>query len=281
MGDTAHDRQICEIVKPLLERQYSDTLILDGHPEDEDRNKEGVEVRYRGRSNLYFFEHTLLENYPGQTYDDKIFEEILEPLEKKLSGTLPKPGSYLICAELTELTQIKRTERQAAIEQLKAWILNEADTICIADPNSKCRHQTTTTISGITFKLSRWGHGEPGSLKAGRFAFDDPEGEKFQIRRLEKAFVDKCPKLIRAKSDPSDVSVLILEVTNWALCSAPMLYEVFESVARGISSPLPDYIYLFENYDYSREYYVWPLKTIHGIQKFSTALETRFHRTRT
>lgn len=260
MPDVDHERLMCELIKPLVEEDSSDTLDLVNFPEDE-RGEIPVEAKYKGIKGYYYFEHTTLENYPNQIWDDKAFEATLDPVAKELSGKLPTPGSYCLTVYLKEIPNIKPKDRDELREQLKNWIFSEADKLKTGGSGGGGKdHITMFKYKGIEFRLSRWAHGQPGSLKIARFAFEDTIRKEMQTQRFRKALKDKCGKLFDSKSCDKDISVLILETQNDVLDIDEDIYESYQTLIPEFKSKLPDFIYIVQNYDGAKVYHIWQLR---------------------
>lgn len=89
-----HQQKVCEAVLCLMANRKREKLSTVGVPDEEERQKRAVDLKFQGASSEFVMEHTLIESIPHQIRGGHRFINLLGPLEATLSGTLPTPGHY-------------------------------------------------------------------------------------------------------------------------------------------------------------------------------------------
>jgi hypothetical protein len=210
-------------------------------------NGKNVEARFNLGTQEYAIEHTRINSFDNQVGADLLFEEFIEPIAAKVSGTLPGPGYWKLCLPSNIGHRVKRRGFPGAQQLLIEW-LPTAAAQCLSvgsasghpvwsenppDFNFRVKLIHETNITGI--------EQHDGSLlimSEGPIAVDDKRREE-----LAYALESKCPKLQSCKSAGA-TSVLALETNDWTTCHPFLAPELWNALAT--RQDVPDEVYLVD-----------------------------------
>jgi len=200
-----NEGKVCCAVARLLEKKLGLKVSNLWLPEV---SKQGppVDLRFDIGDQKFAIEHTEIEAFPGQIESGKKFGDLIEAVEKELSGTLPKPGTYYGYFPLW--TRVKGGEREMAKvrEALKDWIKAGAKELCDAHPRrldrDHCPRGITTELKGsppgmeFEVTLQRRVHWAESGVHDGVFLVARSAPKDFEDSRktlLQKSFDRKAP----------------------------------------------------------------------------------------
>jgi hypothetical protein len=219
-------------------------------PEKQDHENEAIDLFYGDIATA--MEHTILESFMGQKGEIVIVQKITKRLKKYLDNKLPKPGHYEL---VIDVGATKDTKGEAVVKRLASWIIDTAPLLEIGSFNTKHSHFRKGQPDGVPFEVTlyRW------PRKDGRFkiTLNCPEFEVSRRERIEKALNDKCPKLVAKAKSEKGISVLILEMNDFALGNPIEVASVIHELSQK-KNDLPDDIYLVETD--SKEWDIWVIK---------------------
>lgn len=251
MNNRELQRNVINAVLRLMETRQGEQFTDFNEPDKIERRKKAVDLRVKGRHSEYVLEHTLIESFPEQILDNKQPKRLLDPIIKKLNGTLPGPGSYQLIVETCAVKGAKNGEkiRIALID----WIRNKTPGLKMGVPP---HHFIKATPQGVPFEVML--RCIPGTNGRFRIRYLTPENlKKKRCARIRRALDQKLPKLQAAKEDGA-ISVLVLESNDISLgCPEEIAGTVIREISNRRKDVL-DEIYLIETDIQSR--CIWVLQ---------------------
>lgn len=250
-----HEQKVCEaVIRVMAMRKGEEWSILD-RPEISERRKKAVELIFRLGTSEYALEHTRIESFPEQLVDNHQLTELLRPLQMRLDGTMPLPGSYWLNVHVRAVRGAKKgSEIRDALE---GWIRQNAPGLALGSPATAPRHFVRERPPGVPFEVSlyRW-PGLDGRLFIGQFS---PEKlEDLRRQRIRSALAAKCPKLLAAK-DRSRISVLVFESSDIALANPVLIGKALIEELSLRQGDVPDEVYLVGT-ELKEAWVAWVLK---------------------
>jgi hypothetical protein len=248
-----HEKKVCRVVAHMMcERNHIEIRGI-SYPDEEERTKKAVDVLIETSGQEIVLEHTQIESYYNQIQDCVRINDILLPVCEKLSEALPTPGHYEICINSGAANGIKNTQEIQSL--IIKWAKEVAGSLEIGSPRTAPRHCIRKKPLDVPFEVTlyRWPDSDG---KVYRKLYAPKELEQKREERIKQAFIDKCPKLQKAKGQ-NRLSILVLELNDISLgnhiyVSNVMYHEIHNR------SDLSDYIYLVRTE--LNEWSVWILK---------------------
>lgn len=223
-----NEGKACGAVVRLLEERLGESRTDIRRPEN-DGVGPPVDLRLRLGGQEYALEHTEIEAFPGRIRTDKSFTQLLTPIRKALSGTLPGPAEYVMYVPRDTSLGVRKSALAEAIEDLKRWIRASADTLYQHHTHELPEQRRSGPMLGpikgappsFGKEVQLWiaasrSESEGGTLSISRWdrEEDDPESER--RTRLRQALAKKCPKLLECKGEGAR-TVLVLETDDFQL----------------------------------------------------------------
>jgi hypothetical protein len=241
---------VCQVVAWYFAKARKQEVIEIARPDQEHGNAsqmpKAVERVYRLGTQSLSVEHTLLESFVGQTYDDKMFVAIMAPIEGVLEGKLPLPGSYGVAVNVGAFQKVKVKDYDKVRNELAAWVTATAPSLKLEDdpigPLPVAEGHLST--SGIAVRLTRRPT-STGKVRVSRMV-SDSELEPSRLERFKVALQAKCPKLAHSKSQCGGESVLALESVDIGLGGVGPAARALKAVEPSVTCALPDWILLIE-----------------------------------
>jgi hypothetical protein len=263
-----HEKKVYKIVLDLIHKRKR---IKPNHvrfPDEEERNKEAVDVLAEYAGGRIVIEHTVIESYIGQRDDYSRIIKLLKPLEKTLENELPKPGHYSLTINVGATKGAKNTD--SIRNNLIVWIKATAPLLKIGSPRTAPDHYRQEKPQGVPFEVTLYRfEGNNGKFFIMLNCPKDVETQK--KARLEIAFKRKCPKLAKAKQD-KDISILLLEMNDISLGNIASVAQDVQDILPKQSN-IPDEIYLIRTE--LEKWEVWVLKE--GDNLFEDVMEAGPH----
>jgi hypothetical protein len=225
-------------------------------PDATERSTKAVDARFRVGHERYVVEHTILQTFQMQRYEDAGFERVVWPLEGESLG----PYTLVAHGTATDYKRVKDIEDIAACQHaIRNWIANVAANL---RPGVPC----TASPPGVGFPvtLCRNVHTARRTLTVGRPSADPDLRELERTVVVRKALDTKLGKLQRAATNENAHSVLLLEGADPAQ-AGPWLIAASVANELGAYPWNPDLIYLIETH--FDPHYLTALK--HGPQIYS------------
>jgi hypothetical protein len=149
---------VCNVVGWFFGQQWEGQVTELARPDQEHaglvKTPPAVERIYQVGDELLSIEHTLIESFEGQTFDDRLFVDVMEPVQRALTGRLPLPGSFWISVPpgaFSGLKPQKYSKVQAAIE---VWVLKHAPSLAIPGDDDEAPHRIEAVPPGLTFVVN-------------------------------------------------------------------------------------------------------------------------------
>jgi hypothetical protein len=222
-------------------------------PDATERSTKAVDARFRVGDERYVVEHTILQTFPMQRYEDAGFTRVVWPLDGE------SLGPYTLVARGTA-TDYKRVKDIAACQHaIRNWIANVA-----ANLRPGVAHHASPPGVGFPVTLWRNVHSARRTLTVGRPSADPDLRELCRTEVVRKALNDKLGKLQRAATNEAAHSVLLLEGADPAQ-AGPSLIAASVANELGAHTWNPDLIYLTETH--CDPHYLTALK--HGPRIYS------------
>ena len=230
-------------------------------PDDIDRNNPAVDMLCAGNNHEYVIEHTLIESFPDQIYDNVQFVKCFEPLEKIFAGKLPKPGHYHFSIKVGEASEIQIHEKTREI--VVAWIERVAPELVIDSPGHERKHFIKEKPPELDFEIQLYKEkgleSKDGSLLIMRSICDEFDLDSMRFERITTALERKCPKLMKARGEERR-SILCLEFNDNGLGDN---IAIADCIVKGLLSrdgDVPDYIVLVDTG--TEPYYVYIITSV-------------------
>ncbi|MHA1713124.1 MAG: hypothetical protein ACTSW4_03650 [Candidatus Ranarchaeia archaeon] len=247
-----HEKQVCKIVASFIAKRKNLTIDDISFPDEEEHNEQAVDVLIKCSSMEIVLEHTRIESYPAQIADKCMVENLLKPLENKLTDQLPTPGHYKLSIAVGAVKGAKDTEsiQKALIE----WVEEKAPLLELPIHKPSNKHRITEKPSGVPFEVTLYRF----ERRDGKFfvmLVAPSELESKRRQRIKIALEEKCPKLSKAKGEKR-TSVLLLESDDICLGGQTQIAKaVVEDLPQ---NNVPDEIYLVETE--IKPWVLWVLK---------------------
>ncbi len=242
-----NDKILCKIAAKAITERHNDTFDVLEIPDDIDRTNPAVDMLCAGKEHDYPIEHTLIESFPDQIYDNVRFVECFAPLEGILAGKLPKPGHYHFSIEVGEASEIKDPEKTREI--VANWIERVAPKLVIYSPGGERNHYIKERLPELEFELKLYkekGHeSKDGSLLIMRSISEEFNLDSMRCERIDTALERKCPKLKEARGEKCE-SILCLEYNDNGLGDN---IAIADCIVKGLSKrdgDVPDHIVLVD-----------------------------------
>ncbi len=246
-----HERKICDAVTRILEQRTCKTRANTRVPE-RDRIGPPVEYRFELGDQHYALEHTLVEPFEDEMQIGAHFHDFIQPIQVEIGQTLPRPGTYYAVFPLNPSAGMKPNDRAEArrvvIEWLKGKALELYGRKSQMGPDDRYGEDLhlCERPPGLNFEIavsrSLFRDIPPnagGRLFISRFAPQNHEG--LRKERIKRSLDDKCPKLLRCKTEGAS-TVLILENRDISLTNHALVGTALEeSAAR--RHDIPDEIF--------------------------------------
>ena len=255
-----NDEKTCREFADWIASRHAPDARLDDFeiPDQLERNNKAVDARFRVGNERYVIEHTTIQSFEGQRYEDAGFTRVVWPLEGILLSS-----SFTLITQGTANQYSRVKDIQGCQQKIREWIDHVAPMLGPGD-------KSDATIRGVSFPVTLWKdlHSVHPTLKVGRWSADPENRECERAKVVSKALNDKLSKLLQAASDEGACSVLLLEGADPAQ-AGPWLIAASVANELGSHKCKPDLIYLIETH--LDPHYLTALK--HGPQVYS---EPRF-----
>ena len=263
-----NEGEACDAVVKLLEERLGEARTDVRRPE-KDKVGSPVDLRLRLGGQEYALEHTEIEAFPGRIQTDKSFTQLLTPIRKALSGTLPGPAEYVMYLPRDTSLGVRKSALGGVIEDLKRWIRASADTLYERHAHELPEQRRSGPMLGpikgsppsFCKDIQLWIAGsrseaEAGTLRVGRWDREEEDPEIERRSRLRQALAKKCPKLLQCKREGAR-TVLVLETDDFVLTDHVSVGQALADVLDE-RTDAPDEIYLVESG--VKPWTVWTMK---------------------
>lgn len=240
---------VCQVVAWYFSAERGKPPVEIARPDQEHGNvshmPKAVERIYRVGDGLLSVEHTLLESFVDQTFTDKRFRDVMEPVATALTGRLPAAGSYLISVPVDAFEGLKLKGYPSVQNEIIEWVQSAAPALSVdvESTGPAARVEVKLPKSGIAVSLVRRPT-LPGRVLLARSVSEDLEAST--LKRFQRALEDKSPKLEATKAQRGGESVLVLECVDIGLGGAGPATRSLKAVGPTVTCVLPDWILLVE-----------------------------------
>src|SRR5690606_31541518 len=122
-------------------------------PDEQNLPDRSVELIARSPSASWAMEHTRIESFSQQIYQQRAFHRFLKDLEQRLSGVLPGPGGFRLFFRTDK--PVKEAELQKRKAKLIQWIHDTAPKLQIGNEESDKRENSVTEAPpGVHFAVT-------------------------------------------------------------------------------------------------------------------------------
>ena len=255
IDEPKNEEAVCRAVIKVVEQRTGEALRIVARPDQTDRSQPAVEMLLQSPAGRrYALEHTRVESFPQQISDGKAFADLLEPLEAKLSGTLP--GPFWLIIPVGALDAVRRNAFNEIRQDIEKWVASAAGSLDGEEESEGDGTFTTTVVlPSVGFPVTLRRTKLTGSkLVIMREAPADLDNLRAQ--RIAQALAKKLPKLAGQKAAGLE-TILALESNDIALGNRAVVGQAVRE-ALATRNDAPDLIYLIETE--ISPYAVWPLK---------------------
>src|SRR5439155_24368709 len=111
MNNRDHEKKVCRAITIILEEREGVKISDLEYPDQIEREKKAVELKFCLGSKKFALEHTQIESFTNQISDGHKIKSFLGSLEDELNGVLPKPGHYVLSIEANSVTSGSKAEK--------------------------------------------------------------------------------------------------------------------------------------------------------------------------
>jgi len=242
----SHEGKACDAALRQIEGRLRSRRSNLSFPERE-RHSAPVEMACRIGGQLFAFEHTAIEPFPGFFKMQAEAKRDLRPLDAMLFGKLPATENFLLMMPVEKFMAVHPKARSALRGALAEWIVQQAPSLKIAKFGRYAMPIEFVQPPGVPFQV-RLHRSERGiESLTGRFntslTIDNLEDRRKE--RLQETCRKKFPKL-KAWKDNGARSVLVLEDRDIQLSNAEVVFEALRQLDRS-DGMVPDEIYLIDS----------------------------------
>jgi hypothetical protein len=236
-----HDKLVCiAAAQEVASSRNGGSFVLDDRPDERERTRKAVDVIGHDDIGTLTVEHTLIESYVQQTYDNSRIAQLREEIEARFTDPLEGPGRYTLCLHTRGAAAIPPRKLLGAVEQLQAWVRSQRLPVPEIPPRTPNHVEAVPPDVPIPVTLFRMqcSPKDDGSLVVALLRDDDLEG--LRLQRVESAIVSKGQKLEDWRQ-AEGITLLALEnqdfVMAYPVVIARAVYDACQSF-----SPVPDCI---------------------------------------
>ena len=247
-----NEGRCCDAILSMFEARLGAERTKVHLPDQGDRTRRRIDVCAEFGGERYALEHTRIEPFEGETGTGIFFTAFMQPIEKRLSGTIPGPARYDLLLPLDPTIAKRRNAITKAQTALIDWVAAQAPALyeeAQSSPHSRAsvkhsvRHLPYPVRLNCTALTPQPSQSTTGKLRSSRVVDDQLLGKQ-RVDRLRTALADKCPKLQCCK-DRGARTILVLESDDMALTNSVIAKEAL-ALASEERTDLPDEIYLVE-----------------------------------
>lgn len=188
-------------------------------------------------------EHTSIDSIPFQRRDTRRFSDLLGPLEKQLTGKLPREGNYQL---VVNMDVIPVGVKWGFIRtQIGNWCQKVAPSLAMGSPSTAPNHFIKERLPGVPFEVAlyRWRFRD-GQFHVARFLPSDLEEKRVKV--IVNSLISRGVKVAEYKNSGLR-TILILESNDIALADASSIGTAFiKAIDCAKLSKTPDEVYLVE-----------------------------------
>ncbi len=200
---------------------------------------------------IFAFEHTGIEPFPGQIQMDVEITGLFGPLRERLDGALPSTDYFQLIAPVDATRGLKASRYPQVRNALADWIVSTAPALAAVPYGDRyATAPLSETPAGVPFPVSLHRWSIPGGPLRGRFQIIymvKPGLEAARLDRIREACERKFPKLAAWKRSHGARTVLVLEDRDIYLTNHQLVYEAL-SRAEGGRPDAPDEIFLVSTF---------------------------------
>ena len=218
------------------------TVTQLGLPPDEiERSEPAIDMIAIDIFSPIHLEHTMIEAYDSQRYDNKRALEVQSELQRRFASGLEPPGRYTVGIGTGEISKIPRAKQARAIHELESWVRNQTV------PALAALHGRMKFVSGSPPDTPI-----PATLYRapclpeddGRVEFALGRGEDGEVERdarVMKALQTKLGKLEASRST-CDVAltVMVLESNDYIMSNPVLITQSIRRTMNAVALPEPD-----------------------------------------
>ena len=234
-----HDKKVCLFgIAFLASGRNGGPAHPDSFPDEEERQQRAIDLVAHDALGVICCEHTLIEPYGEQLYDNRVIGELLGDFPNRFEHTLPGPGRYTLGLHAMIVRgpdEHARSCRRAG--GLGAGAKAPAPEIPRTIPNNVGAMPPEVPLQVTLYRMTCLPEDDL-SLQVALLRPDDIEEQR--VDRMRRAFLDKAEKLEEARR-PGSVTLLVLECRDFILSNPPIVAQAAYSAGQGFDL-IPDAI---------------------------------------
>jgi hypothetical protein len=235
-SNVAIDKRVClYAVQELSNARNGGPLTVDGYPDEVERQQPAIDLVAHDRLGTIIAEHTRIESYPAQLYDNKRVTEVFAGFADRFGHSLDAPGCYTLAIDTGTGHAFPRKNQAYELDRLTQWVRSQSLPVPELPPHSRNHVTAEPPTVPIPVTLYRMGchSDDDGSL---RVAFHrSPDLETQRAERIDQAFLAKAPKLEAARHD-GDVTLLVLESSDYIMSNPVLVAQGVYAAAKNCTS---------------------------------------------
>jgi hypothetical protein len=240
---TLHEGKACDAALRRIESRLRASRSDLAFPEKE-RHAAPVEMTCKIGDQLFAFEHTAIEPFPGFLKMQAEVTRSVRPLEAMVAGKLPPNECFELQMPVKGIASVRNKDLPALHAALVKWVVQEAPTLPIANYGRYVLPIKFVRPPGVPFEVAL--HRTETVVPPSRFCTVLSVGnvEALRQERLLETCRKKFPKL-KAWKDHGARAVLVLEDCDIQLTNPE---RVFQTLTRLSIDPavIPDEVYVVD-----------------------------------
>jgi hypothetical protein len=242
---TLHEGKACDAALRRIESRLRGSRSDVAFPEKE-RHAAPVEMTCKIGGQLFAFEHTAIEPFPGFLKMQAEAKRRVRPLEAMVKGKLPPDECFELQMPVKGIASVRNKDIPTVHAALVEWTVQKAPTLPIASYGRYVLPIKFVRPPGVPFEVAL--HRTESVVPPSRFSTVLTVGNVEELRqeRLLETCRKKCPKL-KAWKDRGARAVLVLEDCDIQLTNPERVFQTLTGLAIDPAA-IPDEVYVVGTY---------------------------------
>lgn len=250
-GNRFNEGKVLDAVVRRIEARDDMRRRDDGRSPEEEGHAAPIDFACTIGDQLYAFEHTGIEPFPGQIQMEVDNRRLFGPLRERLAGALPTADFFELYVPVEATVGLKPAGFVRVRDAIADWIIRVARTVPVAPLGGRYAvSPLSSTIAEVGFPLSlhRWSV-QAGPLRGEfRVSYMVPgDLEAARLERVRESCARKCPKLAVWKRDHGARTILVLEDRDDQLTNHQRVFETLSRAEEGLENG-PDEVFLVSTF---------------------------------
>lgn len=237
------DKAVCEFAaRRLTVHRNGGLFVVDGYPDERDRNESAVDLIGHDNSGLIVAEHTIVPSYLNQVRDNARLAQVFDHFPERFGNSLSRPGTYILAVRTLGGSDFQGGRGQVpALDLLERWVRAQT----LPDPSAGMR--ASYYIEGfkpdlpvpVVLYRARCAPEDDGALRVALLAPGNLQ--ELRIESTVRAFNMKCPKLAAARVQGA-TTLRVLESRDIVMNNPVVFAQATYAAARSRSGDVPDVV---------------------------------------